>query len=1300
MKPTKPRVYHSTSRPSLKSEKKHYKHKNKNHIKSQAHERKHKTSKIEMTKARLRSNAARSESAVHNVILHHISHEVSKIHNVHSRHPHHGTNATLDGFDHLDTLLNLSLIHKQHAVQVAKYLFHIGKMTAKTGLNIVTAHQQKLPKMKSRKEEAKTNHAIGVGRRVVGIGKEILLRALNLLNAAVKDQSPTTAVPETYKQKRLPKNFNLVVPVVKMVSLCSHSPIHKGLTLRGGFHSGKFYAQGKVENMQACIKLCCARKNCDLAFMVKRLCYSVSCYKHEMCKSVTAYHVTKYHPQVAYVFRGQKKTPNQNESSRSQHQSLPTRPIKHKYKKKKSNVNDYVDHIKKIILKLTDDTTSGKGNIKTPNNEASSRQTLRTSNEQAQSQDLHEDFHSKKEFHNGNKQCPHSKVINNASIYKGLRAGDYTYYGDNKTMNKCMEKCCSSSNCDIAFMLDDSCYGIECTAENLCRTAPIRQSKYKTSVVFITRRFNKPLWDPQSSSDAKAPSQSEDHPQNSTRLNSFENREKQTLQEKMDIESTVDLISDALNINDSATTSDQLSKVDKLLEQKIVHLVNDHVLDDTTHQQIQQEDEQDQKDIGGPIVHRVDTNFETHEYNKGHGHASDDHMIHHKYLLGRKRIHHKESEHLAFYSQDIPSISEEEKQGKDVVSQNIPKLKKSNLLSKFDAMPSLAETADHVASGESELDTYDNEAPMLSSSATTEDDGSSDIEDIKVSFLSNNQSGLPPNNSMSWPVSSVSANAMDSYEPNSALEPNDVQDIVVSLIPVQKDSKTISPEFAQGKTESSLQRTSVSSKTMNMLYAPTSSIVFKYPTNRSSRPSVRRDAAEPTLSETATSETEIIHSGKAETVSRIEMFEDMSGSGTYYKEIEEPGEKELAIPRPNPGKVAVKITLPLQDLMIDRVKETSGELPVSYTENSGPEMNKDEYSGSGSDAEGEIGNTHELSPSQCYASYVFKNATLKGGYSSGNFSFVGKFNSSDDCLTECCNSKHCDLAFMVLGRCFAVSCRKDTLCVPVRAHNSEHYKPSLMYLPRFTRMHSIQLFPDDNNKTIKAGVKPKDTEVSGSGDEYSETGSGNITPNAESTENSNEDSSITYFTKFPKASVKNINGRVPRPLPDLMDDTSSKDSLIHNDSSDHHPHNHQTKIKPSSVSGAGDQLSASLNARISSEANHSIEKFTFKDTSGLTGLNCEFDKVVYNVTLRGGRQSGTFQLLKETKNLTVCTQKCCDHNDCDVALLLENYCFMVTCKNRWLCEPIPTKIARYQPVAAYRRAKQGNLKPTHCKFNK
>ena len=86
--------------------------------------------------------------------------------------------------------------------------------------------------------------------------------------------------------------------------MCKNSVIHFNYTLKGGYKAGNFSDLGKVADMTACIRMCCGRKNCDVAMMLEKNCYAVHCYSDALCKSVHARHsglLANLSPKLSYI---------------------------------------------------------------------------------------------------------------------------------------------------------------------------------------------------------------------------------------------------------------------------------------------------------------------------------------------------------------------------------------------------------------------------------------------------------------------------------------------------------------------------------------------------------------------------------------------------------------------------------------------------------------------------------------------------------------------------------------------------------------------------------------------------------------------------------------------------------------------------------------------------------------------------------------------------------------------------------------------------------------------------------------
>ena len=480
-------------------------------------------------------------------------------------------------FNRLDILLNLSLIHRKRALDISRYLIEIGKTTMETGLRMVQVHSGNKTQAQNYKS------AVKIGRRLISAGKKILARGEKVLKAVLRPNSekPLKEHKPSITETRI-SDLQVMTPVIKMISLCSHGPSYYGVTLLGGIRAGHFVSHGRVDNMQACIKKCCANHECDLAFMVKEDCYSVICYHKSLCQSVRAQHIKKYKPRIAHIWRGSNKenervtghvrsrqpsrkpmkstgegklaivkhkdeksvtrnavsrpmSQNRTKMTKARKQKM-TQPrhYKEKVARKQVSTNDFDSHLsssmsnfhsstdersrlnetqrltqksysrtsqghtasKTLVIKLSTPTESSKKDSRIAKESIKATISTRQSNLLGLKEanfTVYKDTSSEKYpvEKKSNSTCPHSAIERNVGLRHGLKTGTFSYIGELFDIERCLDVCCQEPDCDIAFMLDLSCYTVNCTNESVCQSVPYHQHQYSTKAVFVLRRFNR-----------------------------------------------------------------------------------------------------------------------------------------------------------------------------------------------------------------------------------------------------------------------------------------------------------------------------------------------------------------------------------------------------------------------------------------------------------------------------------------------------------------------------------------------------------------------------------------------------------------------------------------------------------------------------------------------------------------------------------------------------------------------------------------------------------------------------------------
>lgn len=84
-------------------------------------------------------------------------------------------------------------------------------------------------------------------------------------------------------------------------------------------------------------------------------------------------------------------------------------------------------------------------------------------------------------------QCNESSINYNIVFQNGHHAGTFQKEADITDMVSCIEKCCQTQDCDVAFMSRENCYLVDCRSNDSCRTKHLKRPKYETMLSFVLR---------------------------------------------------------------------------------------------------------------------------------------------------------------------------------------------------------------------------------------------------------------------------------------------------------------------------------------------------------------------------------------------------------------------------------------------------------------------------------------------------------------------------------------------------------------------------------------------------------------------------------------------------------------------------------------------------------------------------------------------------------------------------------------------------------------------------------------------
>ena len=90
-------------------------------------------------------------------------------------------------------------------------------------------------------------------------------------------------------------------------------------------------------------------------------------------------------------------------------------------------------------------------------------------------------------------QCHHTDVSYNVTLVGGIKAGKFSTYGHMNNIDDCIRHCCHDDNCDVAFMIQNNCYNVECDDRLGCQMKKAKPSSYNPTLAYVYRGDNKPV---------------------------------------------------------------------------------------------------------------------------------------------------------------------------------------------------------------------------------------------------------------------------------------------------------------------------------------------------------------------------------------------------------------------------------------------------------------------------------------------------------------------------------------------------------------------------------------------------------------------------------------------------------------------------------------------------------------------------------------------------------------------------------------------------------------------------------------
>ena len=83
--------------------------------------------------------------------------------------------------------------------------------------------------------------------------------------------------------------------------------------------------------------------------------------------------------------------------------------------------------------------------------------------------------------------CWTGSVKYNQTLMLGLNAGHFTEENRAKTLDDCINFCCSRKSCDVAFMLKTSCFLVNCHNKTSCHSRRAKSLSFEPRLANVFR---------------------------------------------------------------------------------------------------------------------------------------------------------------------------------------------------------------------------------------------------------------------------------------------------------------------------------------------------------------------------------------------------------------------------------------------------------------------------------------------------------------------------------------------------------------------------------------------------------------------------------------------------------------------------------------------------------------------------------------------------------------------------------------------------------------------------------------------
>lgn len=265
-----------------------------------------------------------------------------------------------------------------------------------------------------------------------------------------------------------------------------------------------------------------------------------------------------------------------------------------------------------------------------------------------------------------------------------------------------------------------------------------------------------------------------------------------------------------------------------------------------------------------------------------------------------------------------------------------------------------------------------------------------------------------------------------------------------------------------------------------------------------------------------------------------------------------------------------------------------------------------------------------VDPPSCLHSPISYNVTLHHGLRSGHFKDQGRVDSFEVCFRRCCHDNDCNLVFMLRNYCYLVSCYDQESCAlnPLVATVNKELAVAFVYKDRNNELLNWNRASMNHMSSLPAYFETDNAHKS-EPSALNQHSIGMSDQIAESIPRYETAYGGTYKDIPQTFPVERTHFPIPQPA-----------------ANDISPVTRNTVLYPEN------------------------------------SLTCVPGVERYFITLKGGLNPGYFVEIEFVTNMEACKKYCCQKSDCDVALMQQEQCYLVTCPRLELCQDVPASSLR------------------------